>query len=115
MKILIVGSGGREHALCQTFNQSKKVKKIYCADGNAGIAEIAECVNIKPDEIKKLADFAEQNEIDLTFVGGETTLALGIVDEFEKRNLKIVGVSRKAAQLEASKSFAKDFMARHNI
>ena len=115
MKILIIGSGGREHALCQAFNQSKKVKKIYCADGNAGIAEIAECVNIKPDEIIKLADFAGQNEIDLTFVGGETTLALGIVDEFEKRNLKIVGVSRKAAQLEASKSFAKDFMARHGI
>ncbi|MEO8072156.1 MAG: phosphoribosylamine--glycine ligase [Acidobacteriota bacterium] len=115
MKILIIGSGGREHALCQTFNQSKKVKKIYCANGNAGIAEIAECVDIKPDEIKKLADFAGQNKIDLTFVGGETTLALGIVDEFEKRNLKIVGVSRKAAQLEASKSFAKDFMARHNI
>ena len=115
MKILIIGSGGREHALCQAFNQSKKVKKIYCADGNAGIAEIAECVDIKPDEIIKLADFAEQNEIDLTFVGGETTLALGIVDEFEKRNLKIVGVSRKAALLEASKSFAKDFMARHGI
>lgn len=115
MKILVIGSGGREHALCNTFNQSKKVKKIYCADGNAGIAEIAECVNIKPDEIKKLADFAGQNEIDLTFVGGETTLALGIVDEFEKRNLKIVGVNQKAAQLEASKSFAKDFMARHDI
>ena len=115
MKILVVGSGGREHALCHTFNRSKNVKKIYCADGNAGIAEIAECINIKPDEIKKIADFAEQNKIDLTFVGGETTLALGIVDEFEKRRLKIIGVSQKAARLEASKSFAKDFMARHNI
>ncbi len=115
MKILVVGSGGREHALCRAFKRSKKVKKIYCADGNAGIAEIAECVNIKPDEIEKLADFAEQNEMDLTFVGGETTLASGIADEFEKRNLKIIGVTRKAAQLEASKSFAKDFMARHDI
>ncbi len=115
MKILVIGSGGREHALCHTFNKSKKVKKIYCANGNAGIAEIAQCVSTKPDEINELADFVEQNEIDLTFVGGETTLALGIVDEFEKRNLKIVGVSQKAAQLEASKSFAKDFMARHNI
>ncbi|CAN5367872.1 phosphoribosylamine--glycine ligase [soil metagenome] len=115
MKILVIGSGGREHAICQTFKKSKKVKKIYCANGNAGISEIAECVDIKPDEVGKLADFAEQNEIDLTFVGGETTLALGVVDEFEKRNLKIIGVSQKAAQLEASKSFAKDFMARYNI
>ncbi len=115
MKILVIGSGGREHALCRKFNQSEKVSRIYCAEGNAGIAEIAECVNIKADETEKLADFAAQNEIDLTFVGGETTLALGIVDEFEKRKLKIVGVSRKAARLEASKSFAKDFMARHNI
>lgn len=115
MKILVVGSGGREHAICHTFNKSDKVTKIFCADGNAGIAEIAECINIKPDEIKKLADFAEENLIDLTFVGGETSLALGIVDEFEKRGLKIVGVSRKTAELEASKSFAKDFMARHRI
>ncbi len=115
MKILVIGSGGREHALCWAFDQSEKVTKIYCADGNAGIAEIAECVNIKPDEISKLADFAEKNEIDLTFVGGETSLALGIVNEFQRRDLKIIGVSRQAAQLEASKSFAKDFMARHNI
>ncbi len=115
MKVLVVGSGGREHALCRTFARSRRVEKLYCADGNAGIAEVAECVNIKPDEIQKLADFAERNQIDLTFVGGETPLALGIVDEFEKRNLKIVGVSKKAARLEASKSFAKDFMARHNI
>jgi phosphoribosylamine---glycine ligase len=115
MKILVIGSGGREHALCYAFKKSKKVERIFCANGNAGIGEIAELVNIKPDEINKLADFAEQNSIDLTFVGGETSLALGVVDEFEKRNLKIVGVSQKAAQLEASKSFAKDFMARHNI
>ena len=115
MKVLVIGSGGREHAICRTFARSRRVEKLYCADGNAGIAEVAECVNIKPDKIQKLADFAEQNEIDLTFVGGETSLALGIVDAFEKRNLKIVGVSRKAARLEASKSFAKDFMARHDI
>ncbi len=115
MKILVVGSGGREHALCRSFQKSKRVEKIFCADGNAGIGEIAECVAIKPTEIEKLAEFAETNAIDLTFVGGETSLALGIVDEFEKRNLKIIGVSRKAAQLEASKSFAKNFMARHNI
>ncbi|MDQ3179151.1 MAG: phosphoribosylamine--glycine ligase, partial [Acidobacteriota bacterium] len=115
MKILVIGSGGREHALCWAFDQSEKVTKIYCADGNAGIAEIAECVNINPNETIKLADFAERNEIDITFVGGEIPLGLGIVDEFERRGLKIIGASRQAAQLEASKSFAKDFMARHAI
>ncbi|MEP6901527.1 MAG: phosphoribosylamine--glycine ligase [Actinomycetota bacterium] len=115
MKILVIGSGGREHALCRSFQKSVWVEKIFCADGNAGIAEMAECVAIKPTEIEKLADFAQANKIDLTFVGGETSLALGVVDAFEKRNLKIIGVSQKAAQLEASKSFAKDFMARHNI
>jgi phosphoribosylamine--glycine ligase len=115
MKILVIGSGGREHALLWKFKQSEKVEKIFCADGNAGIAQIAECIDIKPDEIKKLADFAVENKIDLTFVGGETSLALGVVDEFEKRGLKIIGASRQAAQLEASKGFAKDFMARHNI
>ncbi len=115
MKILVIGSGGREHALCHSFQKSGKVTRIFCADGNAGIAEIAECVVIKPTEIERLAEFATVNEIDLTFVGGETSLALGVVDEFEKRNLKIVGVSKKAAQLEASKSFAKDFMWRHSI
>ncbi len=115
MKILIVGSGGREHALCEAFKSSEQVSKIYCADGNPGIAEIAECVKIKPHEIDKLVDFAVENQIDLTFVGGETALALGIVDEFEAKNLKIIGASRKAARLEASKSFAKDFMRRHDI
>jgi phosphoribosylamine--glycine ligase len=115
MKILVIGSGGREHAICHAFQKSEKVKKIYCADGNAGIAEIAECLPIKPFEIEKLAGFAQENTIDLTFVGGETSLAHGIVDEFALRNLKIIGVSRTAAQLESSKSFAKDFMARHNI
>jgi phosphoribosylamine---glycine ligase len=115
MKILVVGSGGREHALCYSFQKSERTEKIFCANGNAGIGEIAECVPINPTEIEKLADFAETHAIDLTFVGGETSLALGIVDEFERRNLKIVGVSQTAAQLESSKSFAKDFMARHDI
>jgi phosphoribosylamine--glycine ligase len=115
MKILVVGSGGREHAICRTFQKSKKVKKIFCANGNAGIGQIAECLLIKPEEIEKLADFAEKNAVDLTFIGGETALALGIADEFERRKLKIVGVCKSAAQLEASKSFAKDFMARHSI
>lgn len=115
MKILVIGSGGREHALCKAFLKNEKVNKIFCANGNAGIAEIAELVNIKPENITELADFAEKESVNLTFVGGETALALGIVDEFEKRNLKIIGASEKAARLEASKAFAKDFMRRHKI
>ncbi len=115
MKILVIGSGGREHALCRAFKRSEKTSKIYCADGNAGISGLAECLPINPNDIHALANFAEENSIDLTFVGGETSLALGVVDEFETRNLKIIGASRRAAQLEASKSFAKDFMARHNV
>ncbi|MGI8469033.1 MAG: phosphoribosylamine--glycine ligase [Pyrinomonadaceae bacterium] len=115
MKILVIGSGGREHAICHSFKRSEKVKKIYCADGNAGIADIADVIKIKPTDIESLADFAAEEKIDLTFVGGETALALGIADEFEKRGLKIIGANQQAAQLEASKSFAKDFMARHEI
>ena len=115
MKILVIGSGGREHAICQTLKKSAQSPQVFCADGNAGIAEIAECLAIKPDDIATLTNYAIENQIDLTFVGGETALALGIVDEFERRNLKIVGASRAAARLEASKSFAKDFMRRHNI
>ncbi len=115
MKILVIGSGGREHALCYAFSKSERVSKIYCANGNAGIGEIAELVDIHPDDVISLAEFAEANLIDLTFVGGETSLALGITDEFERKGLKIVGVSKAAARLESSKSFAKDFMARHSI
>jgi phosphoribosylamine---glycine ligase len=115
MKILVVGSGGREHALCWAFGRSGKVNKIFCANGNAGIAEIAECIDIGPDDISALAEFASAKKIDLTFVGGETSLALGIVDEFESRGLRIVGATGTAARLESSKAFAKHFMARHNI
>lgn len=115
MKVLVVGSGGREHAIIWAFQRSLQEIEIFCANGNSGISELASCVNIKPDEIVKLTDFAENEGIDLTFVGGETSLALGIVDEFEKRGLKIIGATKKAAQLEASKAFAKDFMAYHNI
>lgn len=89
--------------------------KLYCADGNGGIEELAELVNIKPDQIEELADFAVSKRIDLTFVGGEVPLALGIVDEFESRGLKIIGASQAAARLESSKAFAKDFMRRHSI
>ena len=115
MKILVVGSGGREHALCRSFSKSTRVSKLFCANGNAGIAEIAACVPIRPDDVTGLVEFAVQNAIDMTFVGGETPLALGIVDEFESRGLKIVGPNKLAAQLESSKSVAKDFMSRHGI
>ncbi len=115
MKILVIGSGGREHALCSAFKDSGRNADIFCASGNAGISEVAECVPIKPEDVLSLAHFAAENQIDLTFVGGETSLALGIVDEFEKRDLKIIGASQAAARLESSKSFAKDFMRRHNV
>lgn len=114
-KILVIGSGGREHAICQTFLRSRRPVKVFCANGNAGIARSAELVDIKPDNIEALAAFVEANAIDMTFVGGETPLALGITDVFEGRGLKIIGVSHNAARLEASKSFAKDFMTRHSI
>lgn len=115
MKVLVVGSGGREHALCCAFKKSQRVAELYCANGNAGIAEIATCVDIHPDDIDGLGQFASTNAVDLTFVGGETSLALGIVDELETRGLRVVGPGRHAAQLESSKAFAKDFMARHSI
>ncbi|MEO7674972.1 MAG: phosphoribosylamine--glycine ligase [Pyrinomonadaceae bacterium] len=115
MNIFVIGSGGREHAICAAFARSVRVTKIFCAPGNAGIDEIAECVKIKPEQIPELARFARENSVDLTFVGGESPLALGIVDEFERYGLRIVGASKQAAELEASKSFAKDFMKRHGI
>jgi phosphoribosylamine---glycine ligase len=115
MKVLVVGSGGREHAICYAFSKSSKVTKLFCANGNAGIASIAECIAIRPDDIQALAGYAESQKIDLTFVGGETSLALGIVDEFERRDLSIIGPTHAAAELESSKAFAKDFMARYEI
>ncbi len=115
MRVLVIGSGGREHAICYAFKKSGRLTELFCANGNAGITEIAQCVPIKHDEIERLADFASLKSIDLTFVGGETPLALGVVDEFESRGLRIVGPCRAASQLEASKSFAKDFMAGHGV
>ena len=115
MKVLVIGSGGREHAICAAFRNSARVESLFCANGNAGIAKVAECVAVKPDDIAGLAEFASQNAIDLTFVGGETPLALGVVDEFTSRGLAIIGPTREAARLETSKFFAKDFMARHGV
>lgn len=115
MNILVIGSGGREHAICYAFAKSGRVGKIFCAPGNAGIAQIADCVPIKAEDVAALAEFATVHAIDLTFVGGESPLAAGIVDYFESKGMKIVGASQKAAQLESSKAFAKDFMKRHGV
>ena len=115
MKILVIGSGGREHAICWKLKQSSKVSKLYCAPGNPGIRQVAELVPIKAHEIESLLRFAKKERIDLTVVGPEQTLALGIVDLFEQNGLSVFGPSRTAAQLETSKIFAKDFMKRHSI
>ncbi|MDK2794787.1 MAG: phosphoribosylamine---glycine ligase, partial [Caldanaerobacter sp.] len=115
MKVLVVGGGGREHAIVHKLSQSDRVEKIYCAPGNAGISKLAECVNISVEEIEKLKEFALQNKIDITIVGPELPLVEGIVDEFEKAGLKIFGPSKKAAMIEGSKYFAKQIMAKYEI
>lgn len=115
MKVLVVGSGGREHAIAWKIAQSSQVKKLYCAPGNAGTMGIAENVSLSVTDLKGLADFAEREKIDLAVVGPELPLTLGIVDEFERRGLKIFGPDKNAAQLEGSKVFAKQFMERHKI
>jgi phosphoribosylamine--glycine ligase len=111
----VIGSGGREHALCRQLAQSPEIEALYCAPGNPGIARLAERVPIPPDEIQALADFASERAIDLTVVGPELPLSLGIVDEFRERGLTAFGPTRQAAELESSKVFAKEFMKRHGI
>ncbi|ETR74576.1 MAG: phosphoribosylamine--glycine ligase [Candidatus Magnetoglobus multicellularis str. Araruama] len=115
MKVFIIGSGGREHALAWKISQSPKVSQIYCAPGNAGIASFAECVDIKTDNIQDLLNFAVQNSIDLTVVGPELPLSLGLVNRFEKEGLRVFGPRKKAAQIEASKSFSRYIMEKYNI
>lgn len=115
MKVLVVGSGGREHALAWKISQSPKVKKIYCAPGNAGIEKVAKCVDIGATEVERLLDFAKEKEIDLTVVGPEASLVAGIVDLFEEHGLRIFGPTRAAAILEGSKVFTKEFLAKYNI
>ncbi len=115
MKVLIVGSGGREHAIAWKVAQSPKVDKIYCAPGNAGIEEYAECVNIKAMEFDRLAAFAKEKEIDLTVVGMDDPLVGGIVDVFEAQGLRVFGPRRNAAILEGSKAFSKDLMKKYGI
>ncbi|MFR3987096.1 MULTISPECIES: phosphoribosylamine--glycine ligase [unclassified Clostridium] len=115
MKVLIVGSGGREHAIAWKVAQSPKVDKIYCAPGNAGIAEYAECVPISAMEFDKLAAFAKEHEVDLTVIGMDDPLVGGIVDVFEAQGLRVFGPRKNAAILEGSKAFSKDLMKKYNI
>ena len=115
MKVLIVGSGGREHAIAWSVAKSPKVDKIYCAPGNAGISEYAECVAIGAMEFEKLADFAEENKVDLTIIGMDDPLVGGVVDVFEARGLKVFGPRKNAAILEGSKAFSKQLMKKYGI
>ena len=114
-KVLVVGGGGREHAIVDALSRSERVEKIYCAPGNAGIARQAKCVPLEDTQVDELAEFAENEGIDLTVVGPEVSLAAGIVDEFEARGLKIFGPSKAAARIESSKDFAKELMAKYNV
>ena len=115
MKVLIVGSGGREHAIAYSVAKSEKVDKIYCAPGNAGIGEIAECVAIGAMEFDKIVDFAKTNDIDLVIVGMDDPLVGGLVDELEKAGIRTFGPRKNAAILEGSKAFSKDLMKKYNI
>ena len=115
MKILVVGGGGREHAICWKLSKEANVDKIYCAPGNAGISNVAQCIDIQDSDIENLLNFAKENQIDLTIVGPEIPLVAGIVDKFEKEGLKIFGPNKKCAQLEGSKAFSKNFMIKHNL
>ena len=115
MKVLIVGSGGREHAIALSVAKSKRVEKIYCALGNAGIGQIAECVPISPMEFEKLVEFAKEKEIDFTIIGMDDPLVGGVVDAFEAEGLKVFGPRKNAAILEGSKAFSKDLMKKYHI
>ena len=115
MKVLVIGSGGREHALVWKLRQSPRVSQVYCAPGNGGIAEEAECLPADVKNIDSLVAVANQVRPDLTVVGPELPLALGVVDEFTRRGWRVFGPSKAAAQLESSKSFAKEFLQRHHI
>ena len=115
MNVLVIGSGGREHAIVEALSRSPKAPKIYAAPGNAGIAELAECVAIKDTEVEKLVEFAKANNIELTVVGPEAALAVGVVDRFREEGLKIFGPTKAAAEIEASKDFAKRLMVKYDV
>ncbi|MCH7691447.1 MAG: phosphoribosylamine--glycine ligase [candidate division Zixibacteria bacterium] len=114
-RVLIIGSGGREHAIAWKLKQSRKVDRLICAPGNGGIAKIARCVDINPVKTRNLADLAVKNRIDLAVVGPEVALEAGIVDEFQKHHIKIFGPNKNAARLESSKVYAKEFMRKYHI
>src|SRR5215831_4186754 len=115
MNILVVGSGGREHAIAWKLSRSPRNVEVFCAPGNAGIAQVAKCFPTRADDIAGLADLARELRIDLTVVGPEAPLVKGIAEHFDSKGLLIIGPTRAAAQLEGSKIFAKKFMARHQI
>lgn len=115
MKVLVVGSGGRCHAIVEALSRSSQVEKIFCAPGNAGIAALAQCVAIKETQVEALRDFAVENGVELTVVGPEVALEAGIADCFKESNLRIFGPSKKAAQIECSKQFAKDLMLKYDV
>ncbi len=115
MKILVVGGGAREHTICWKLNQSEKVTKLYCAPGNAGISQIAECVNINVEDIEKITCFSVDNNIDMVVVGPEGPLVAGLVDMLMEKGIKAFGPNKKGARLEGSKSYSKDFMKKYNI
>ena len=115
MKILVIGSGGREHAIIWKLSQNKEISKIYCAPGNSGTALLAENVNIQATDLEGLVNFAVDTKIDLTIVGMDDPLVLGVVDVFEEKGLKIFGPSKKAAEIEGSKIFSKELMKKYNI
>ena len=115
MKVLVIGSGGRCHAIVEALSRSPKAEKIYCAPGNAGIASLAECVAIKDTDVERLVEFAKTNDIGLTVVGPEAALAVGVVDRFREEGLKIFGPTKAAAEIEASKDFAKRLMKKYDV
>ena len=115
MKVLVVGSGGREHAIAWKLKQSPRVEKLYCAPGNAGIADVAECVAVGAEDIERLCKLAVEKEIDLVVVGPEVPLSMGIVDAMNEKGIRVFGPNAKCAQLEGSKAFTKAFLARHDI
>ena len=115
MKVLVVGSGGREHALCWAISKSPKCEKLYAAPGNAGIADVAECVKVKAEDVDGIVKFAKSEKIDFVVVGPEAPLVDGLVDKLEKAKIKAFGPSKKAAQLEGSKAFMKDLLAKYEI
>ena len=114
-KVLVIGGGGREHAIVHALSRSPQVEKIYAAPGNAGIATMAECVALKETQVDELIAFARDNAIDLTVVGPEAALAVGVVDAFRVAGLKIFGPTKAATQIESSKEFAKDLMKKYSI